>query len=112
MAMSMLPSLLTSPNATPRRHASGICQPGGRGDILECAVPRVAEQLHWLAVFRPAGDCVHLRIHVSVRDENVQPAVVVKVYKSSSPLHVGITGLGSLRCPANVCETLNAQVTI
>ena len=43
-------------------------------------------------------------------DEDVQPAAVVEVYESGSPLYVGIAGLRSFGGPSHVCKALRAQV--
>src|SRR5271154_2909400 len=66
----------------------------------------------WLPVAHPFFDCVHLRIDMAVGNQNVRPAIVIEVYKASSPGHVRKACLGNLRRPAYVFKTLAAKVAI
>src|SRR5258708_35824338 len=86
----------------PPARQRNLPQPGDRGDILESAVPRGAAQLHWFAVFRPAGACAQLTVHVSVRDEDIQPAGISEAHESGSPFYVWLTVLRSLLRPADI----------
>src|SRR5437899_457676 len=98
-----------STSATCQRN---LRQPRGRRDVLKRSVAQVAEQLHRLAVLQATGNRVHLRIHVPICNEDIQPAVVAEVCKSRSPLYVRIAGLASPRSPADVRKALHSKVAI
>src|SRR6266699_1991099 len=87
-------------------------QPVHRGNVLLRAIVQVSEQLHRLPVLLTTRNCVHLRVHVTVCDEEIEPASVTEVDKSGSPLYVGIRRLCSLRRPALVRKTLQTKIVI
>src|SRR6267154_2274707 len=101
-----------SESGAPATGKRDLHQPGRGGNVLERAIAQVAEQLHRLTVLHATRNCVHLRVHVTVCDEEIEPAGVTEVDKSGSPLYVGVGRLCSLRGPALVCETLKTKIVI
>src|ERR1700676_4720133 len=49
---------------------------------------------------------------MAIRDEQIQPAVVVHVKERRAPTHEGICGLHQLSPHADVCEIVLAEVVI
>ena len=72
----------------------------------------IAEHLHGLFVTGAVRYGVHLWIHVPVINEDVHPAVVVKIYKTAAPLNIAITWLADFRRPCHVRENATSEVPI
>src|SRR5713226_2123742 len=98
--------------SAPATRQRNLRQPRACGDVLKRTVAQVAEQLHRLAVLQTTGNRVHLRVHMSICNEDIQPAGITEVNKAGSPFYVRITGLASLRSPADVSEALSAEVAV
>ena len=85
----MSPSLSKSPNAQPRA-ACGVVDAGSaeRGNFLKLAVAQIAVQILVLGIRRVDMGAIDLGIDVPVRDENVEPAVVVHVKETDTPAEI------------------------
>src|SRR5438128_1636744 len=74
-----------------------LVEAGEHRHVLERPVAMVAEQQYRLAIRHTAFHQVHLRIDMAVRNEEIEPSVVVHVEQLCSPTHERITRLGDMR---------------
>src|SRR2546428_699690 len=81
------------------RLRDGNCRADEIADIPKCAVVLVQEYELPLAVLGSHLERIHLRINVTVDDEQVRPAVVIQVNAARAPTqvrHSGDTNPGSI----------------
>ncbi len=73
-------------------------------DVPESSVSLIDEQKLRLQVAGGPVRAVHLRIHVSVDQKEILPAIIVEVDKSVAPAHVALRAPGNARSDRGVSE--------
>ena len=110
---STLPLLAISPNAAPRRDFSGMsARPAGLRNFFERSVAQIAMQKHGLGVSGASLHVVHLRIDVSVDNEQIEPAVVVHVEERCSPADQRQARLAKPRRHRHIFESSRSLIAI
>src|SRR2546429_5674223 len=66
---------------------------GAFRNVAERAVLLIVKELHRLAIFQSACGRVHLRIDMTVCNEEVEPTRIIEVDKTSAPFYVGVAWL-------------------
>src|SRR5260221_5696640 len=66
---------------------------GAFRNVAERAVSLIIKELHRLAIFQSARGSVHLRIDMTVCNEQVEPTRIIEVDKAGTPFYVGVAWL-------------------